>query len=762
MNTNDIIYNTKLMIDDLKTVCANFGLGNASSEYKIITEVFLYKFINDKFLHEIRKVNDKLKNSTNLEFELSQLSEEEYEDLLDELPASTALLKRKHFISYLFNNKHTEKFYELFDSTLIEIANLNINIFSVKTSSDDKIRLFDELSQFVIESNKKSDFCRAIIDKLVGFSFEEAFKQKYDFFATVFEYLIKDYNKDFGKYAEYYTPCSIASIIARIMVPKETKNVTVYDPAAGSGTLVLALAHEIGEENCTIFTQDISQKSSEFLRLNLILNNLVHSLGNVIHGDTLLSPQHLNRQKNGLMKFDYIVSNPPFNTDFSDNRNTLAGDNYKERFWAGVPNIPKKDKSSMSIYLLFIQHIIYSMKENGGKAAIVLPTPFLTKEKGIDMKLRKYLIDNHLLKGVITMPNNIFATTGTNVSVLIIEKNDSNINDDVFFVEASILGSKSLDTERNQKTILSIDEQNLIVDTFVNKRVEGKFSVKASWDKIKKNGYRLSPSTYFQHEIKYEHIEPSKVSEKLMKTIDSIKLYYSNELEDVLNTIFNYWFVQFDFPYNNKPYKSSGGKMVYNDILDMNIPEGWEVKNILDGICDVIDCLHIKKPEEHFEDERFYLLQLDNLTPEGRIDITNKYYISKEDYDVWSSKIEICEGDFIITNAGRAGAIGMVPKGIKCAIGRNMTAIRAKGISPYYMRQFLFSPYMQKFVAANLDEGSFFKSFNVKSIKKIYVLVPDDEIMKKYLNMIGPLAEKFLNGISPLDEIKEIKKIITL
>ena len=77
------------------------------------------------------------------------------------------------------------------------------------------------------------------------------------------------------------------------------------------------------------------------MRLNLILNNLVHSLGNVVHGDTLLEPQHLNKQKNGLMKFDYIVSNPPFNVDFSDNRDTLAGENYKERFWAGVPKVPK-------------------------------------------------------------------------------------------------------------------------------------------------------------------------------------------------------------------------------------------------------------------------------------------------------------------------------------------------------------------------------------------------------------------------------------
>ena len=312
MTSEVIMAKTKAMIDDLKTVCANYGLGNASSEYKIITEVFLYKFLNDKFLHEIRKVDDNLKNAENIEETLTNMDDDEYEFLLASLPPATAQLKKEHFISFLFNNKNREKFNELFDETLVDIANFNIDVFAVKTGSEDKIRLFDALSVFVTETNKRADFCRAIIDKLVAFSFEEAFSQKYDFFAAVFEYLIKDYNKDFGKYAEYYTPHSIASIIAKILVPEGIQNVNIYDPAAGSGTLVLALAHQIGEENCTIYTQDISQKSNEFLRLNLILNNLVHSLGNVVHGDTLLEPQHLNKQKNGLMKFDYIVSNPPY------------------------------------------------------------------------------------------------------------------------------------------------------------------------------------------------------------------------------------------------------------------------------------------------------------------------------------------------------------------------------------------------------------------------------------------------------------------
>ncbi len=531
MDTKQIMINTKAMIDDLKSVCGSNGLGNAPSEYKIITEVFLYKYLNDKFLHDIRQIDKRWMNSKNIEADLDALSEEEYEDLIDELPPSTAVLKREHFVSYLFNRKNQKKsdgvkaFHELFDDTLIEISNLNRDIFSVHAGGEDMIKLFDAISQYVIESNKRDPFCRAIIDKLVEFSFEDVFAQKYDFFASIFEYLIKDYNKDFGKYAEYYTPLAIASIIAKILVPEGEQNVTVYDPAAGSGTLVLALAHEIGEENCTIYTQDITQKSNEFLRLNLILNNLVHSLGNVVHGDTLVSPQHYDKQRKELMKFDYIVSNPPFNVDFSDTRDTLAGENYKERFWAGVPNVPKKDKKSMQIYLMFVQHIIKSMKPNG-KAAIVVPTPFLTKGKGIDTKIRKYIVDNHILRGVITMPKNIFSTTGTQVSVILLENTDS--DKDVMFIEAATLGSKSDESERNQKTVLSPEEQNLIIETYKNGSTKNGFSVKADWKLIKKKEYRLSPSSFFEHKLEYNEYSKEQLSKRMLGLVDSMRLFGRN------------------------------------------------------------------------------------------------------------------------------------------------------------------------------------------------------------------------------------------
>lgn len=516
-----VMAKTKAMIDDLKTVCANYGLGNASSEYKIITEVFLYKFLNDKFLYEARGIEESLKESHNIEADLAAMSDNDYELLLASLPPATAQLKREHFISFLFNNKNRDKFNELFDETLIDIANFNIDVFSVKTGSEDKIRLFDSLSIFVTETNKRADFCRAIIDKLVAFSFEEAFSQKYDFFAAVFEYLIKDYNKDFGKYAEYYTPHSIANIIARIMIPEGVQNVNIYDPAAGSGTLVLSLAHEIGEENCAIYTQDISQKSNEFLRLNLILNNLVHSLGHVVHGDTLLEPQHLNKQKNGLMQFDYIVSNPPFNVDFSENRDTLAGEKYSDRFWAGVPNIPNKDKDKMAIYQMFLQHIIYSLKKDTGKAAVVVPTGFLTAGTGIPKKIREYIVNERMLRGVISMPSNIFATTGTNVSIIFIDR--ENRDGKVLLMDASKLGHKEKVDGKNQRTVLDPSEINDIIDTFNSAQEKDDFSVAVDYKQIEQKKLSFSAGQYFEVKIEYVELTQEEFNSRMTEYADTLK-----------------------------------------------------------------------------------------------------------------------------------------------------------------------------------------------------------------------------------------------
>ena len=512
MNTVEITQQTKVMIDGLKAVCTNFGLGNAASEYKIITEVFLYKFLNDKFIYEMKKVNPAYADLTDTEVEqrLSALSEDEYEMALMDIGGSTAKLHPKQFISYLFNHQNDEKFHDLFDKTLVAISNDNMDIFSVQAGGASKIKLFDALSPYVIEEEKRDAFCKAMIGKLVNDSFTGVFEQKYDFFADIFEYLIKDYNKDSGKYAEYYTPHSIATILARILVPQAVQNVTVYDPAAGTGTLVLALAHEIGENNCTVYTQDISQKANEFMRLNLILNGLVHSLPNVVHDDTLVSPRHLNARKDNIATFDYIASNPPFNMDFSETRDTLAGEAYQKRFFAGVPNIPNKKLDSMAVYQMFLQHIIASLNDKG-KAAVVVPTGFLTAGSGIPLKIRQHLVDHHWLRGVVSMPSNIFANTGTNVSVLFIDKQHTG---DVILMDASKLGSK-VKVDDNQRTVLSDAEIERIIDTFNAGQPVEDFCVTVSDKQIKEKKYSFSAGQYFEVKIEYVNLTPAEFAEKM-------------------------------------------------------------------------------------------------------------------------------------------------------------------------------------------------------------------------------------------------------
>jgi len=524
MTHANIEQQTKQLIDDLKATCASYGLGNDGNEYKIITQVFLYKFLNDKFGYEVKHVGNKnykkrLENAEIWEEELLKFKAEEFEDLLTYLPADSPKLKPEHFISQLYNQQNKGDFSTLFDATMVDIANYNASIFSVKTDSETIITLFEPITIYIPDLLKRDNFARALISKLANFNFERVFKQKYDFFSTIFEYLIKDYNKDGGgKYAEYYTPHAVSKIMASILVNEPVSDASVCDPSAGSGTLLMALAHAIGEDRCTIYSQDISQKSSKMLRLNLILNNLVHSIPNVIQGDTMVSPYHKD-ERGALQKFDYIVSNPPFKLDFSDTQAKLITDS---RFFAGVPNVPNKDKDKMSIYLLFIQHIIHSLKENTGKAAIVVPTGFITAQSGIERKIREKLVEDKMLRGVVSMPSNIFATTNTNVSILFLDK--SNITGNIILMDASKLGS-TVKEDKNQKTLLSVDEENLIVNTFNKREVKENFTVLVSYEQIKGKNYILSAGHYFDVKIKYSNISHEEFTAKLIdfsKNLDSL------------------------------------------------------------------------------------------------------------------------------------------------------------------------------------------------------------------------------------------------
>jgi type I restriction enzyme M protein len=246
-----------------------------------------------------------------------------------------------------------------------------------------------------------------------------------------------------------------------------------------------------------------------------------------VQGNTITEPRHIKQ------KFDYIVSNPPFKLDFSNDHDTIASlPNVNERFFAGVPNVPKKDKDKMAIYLLFIQHILYSLSPTG-KAAIVVPTGFITAQSGIEKKIRTKIVDSGWLKGVVSMPSNIFATTGTNVSILFIDKTNT---DKVVLVDASKLGKKVKDG-KNQKTLLSHDDEAQIVDAFNTKEPVEDFSVILDYDEIKEKNYSLAAGQYFDIKIEHVDITPEEFEAKLAEHKENLNQLFaeSKKLEDEIN-----------------------------------------------------------------------------------------------------------------------------------------------------------------------------------------------------------------------------------
>ncbi|WP_243156457.1 N-6 DNA methylase [Clostridium sp. C8-1-8] len=540
----------KQMIDELKGLCTTNGLGNQASEEKVITSIFLYKFLNDKFMYNLQQFAEEL------EMTIEEVIKNENDELdaFYDMHSKDVSFEYQDTITKLMDKVSSETFYKEFDNALIRISNSAKNeIFALETADRTKKPLFEPITE-VVESSARNNFAKAIFSIISKekFDFSGAFAHNFDFYSAIFEYLIKDYNVASGVYAEYFTPQAVSKIIARILVgsTESVQAAEIYDPSAGSGSLVLHLAHELGDDDginrALVYTQDISQKSSRFLRINMLLNGLTESLQNLVQGDTLLNPSHYNIEHDatsGLKKFDYITSNPPFKMDFSTTRDQIEnkwGDfvdrDDNKRFFAGIPTIPAKKKDSMAIYLLFLQHIIFSLKENG-KAAVVVPTGFITAQSGIEKKIRQKLIDEKMLKGVVSMPSNIFANTGTNVSILFLDKD--NKDGDIVLMDASKFGAKIKDG-KNQRTVLSHDEEQKIIDTFINKEIVEDLSVAVSYEDIVEKKYSFSAGQYFDVKIDIVEMTQEEFEKKLFQIKDRLQEYFikSNALEkDILEQL---------------------------------------------------------------------------------------------------------------------------------------------------------------------------------------------------------------------------------
>ena len=195
-------------------------------------------------------------------------------------------------------------------------------------------------------------------------------------------------------------------------------------------------------------------------------------------------------------------------------------------------------------------------------------------------------------------------------------------------------------------------------------------------------------------------------------------------LEQMTQAIYREWFVYFRYP--------GRGDDDFVDSAIGPIPRGWTVREMLE-VCEVVDCLHSKKPAEDANGPGV-LLQLANISANGRLDLSKRFLISENDYREWTSRIEVREGDCVVTNVGRVGAVAQIPSGVTAAIGRNMTAVRPRAglMTPTYLLEYLLSPHMQRELATKTDVGTIMDALNVKNIVRLAVPVPPDDLLRTF------------------------------
>lgn len=205
-------------------------------------------------------------------------------------------------------------------------------------------------------------------------------------------------------------------------------------------------------------------------------------------------------------------------------------------------------------------------------------------------------------------------------------------------------------------------------------------------------------------------------------------------LEEMARSLYREWFVHFRFPGHDK------AKMVPS-ALGL-IPQGWEVKEMQE-VADVIDCLHSKKPEVSPAGPGV-LLQLNNIGDGGKLDMRELFRISANDYQLWTSRIELQVGDCVVTNVGRVGAVAQIPDGVKVAPGRNMTAIRPRAgqLTPTFLIEYLLSSHMASEVAKKKDLGTIMDSLNVKGIIRLHVPCPPMNLMLKFEGIARPMRKR--------------------
>ena len=461
--------------------------------------LLFYRFISENLTDYLNAAEHAAGNSN---FDYAQLSDEQAELGRDDTVAEKGfyIIPSDLFVNVQANAAQDESLNET-----LERVFKNIEGSALGTASEDNFKgLFDDLDvnsnklgSTVAERNKKlSRLLNAIGDMKLGIDNNT----QIDTFGDAYEFLMNMYASQAGKSGgEFFTPQEVSELLARITVVGKTHVNKVYDPACGSGSLLLQFNKVLGKENVQqgFFGQEINLTTYNLARINMFLHNVNYMKFNIAHGDTLTSPAYDDEEP-----FEAIVSNPPYSTHWEGKNNpTLIND---PRFSpAGVlAPISKAD-------LAFTMHILSWLAENG--TAAIVEFPGVLYRGGAECKIRKYLVSNNYVDTVIQLPPDLFF--GTTIATCIIVLKKSKTDNNVLFIDAS--GEFKHSGNKNK---LDIDNRKQILQWYVERRNVDHHATLISNPQIKKNNYNLSVSSYVQPQDTSEKIN----IQQLNMHIDSI------------------------------------------------------------------------------------------------------------------------------------------------------------------------------------------------------------------------------------------------
>ena len=381
----------------------------------------------------------------------------------------------------------------------------NIEGSAVGTDSEDDLKgLFDDLdinsSKLGNTVAKRNEKLVKLIDAIGDLPLGKFGDNSIDLFGDAYEYLMQMYASQAGKSGgEYYTPQEVSEVLARIAVAGKTRVNKVYDPAAGSGSLLLKFAKVLGKDNVGgFYGQEINLTTYNLARINMFLHDVNYEKFSLAHGDTLLDPQHWDDEP-----FEAIVSNPPYSIKWDGDANPLLIND--ERFSpAGV--LAPKSKADLA----FTMHILSWLAVNG--TAAIVEFPGVLYRGGAEAKIRKYLIDNNYVDAVIQLPPDLFF--GTTIATCIIVLKKSKTDNAVLFVNASDefkrVGNKNKLTADNQQNILLALEN----------RVDEQHRVKwVSNETIAANDYNIAISSYVEQEDTREVVDISALNAEIARIV---------------------------------------------------------------------------------------------------------------------------------------------------------------------------------------------------------------------------------------------------